>query len=124
MKVEKILKLFENMTLFEINKFIKLFEEKYSNDFNVSDITNNKKNNTEEKKENISYKINLLDFGKNKISIIKIIKDFNNLGLKEAKSIVESAPVLIRDNLDYDLSTSLKDKLEKAGAKIEIIKNE
>ncbi len=121
--IENILNIIENMTLIDLNHLIVFLKKKY----NIENFESvHKTSNTIKKKENekIEYYLNLLHFGNNKISVIKIIKDTNNLGLKEAKELVESCPVLIKKSLDYDYLESYKNKLESLGAKVDIKKNE
>ncbi len=121
--IENILNLIENMTLIDLNQLINFLKKKY----NIESFENIKDSlNSTEKKEDkkIEYFLNLLNFGNNKISIIKFIKDMNNLGLKESKELVESCPVLIKKSLDYNYLESYKEKLENLGAKVDIKKNE
>ncbi|BEH03957.1 50S ribosomal subunit protein L7/L12 [Candidatus Nasuia deltocephalinicola] len=119
--VKNVLNLIENMTILELNNFIENLENKYKFNNNIDD--NYEKNNnlkTEEKAE--SYSLYLTDFGKNKVSVIKIVKELNNLNLKEAKDLVESSPSILKKNLDLNSLNLLKDKLEKVGAKVKIEK--
>ncbi len=121
--IENILNIIENMTLVDLNQLVIFLKKKY----NIENFENiNESLNFSKKKENekTEYILNLLNFGNNKISIIKTIKDMNNLGLKEAKELVESCPVLIKKSLDYNYLESYKDKLENLGAKVDIKKNE
>ncbi|WP_259286259.1 ribosomal protein bL12 [Candidatus Nasuia deltocephalinicola] len=121
--IENILNIIENMTLVDLNQLIIFLKKKY----NIENFENiNESLNFSKKKENekTEYLLNLLNFGNNKISIIKTIKDMNNLGLKEAKELVESCPVLIKKSLDYNYLESYKNKLENFGAKVDIKKNE
>jgi large subunit ribosomal protein L7/L12 len=62
----------------------------------------------------------LAEFGANKLSVIKVIRDLTGLGLKEAKDFVESAPKAVKENIAKDEAESIKTKLEEAGAKVEI----
>ena len=56
-----------------------------------------------------------------KIKVIKEVRSILNLGLKEAKEMVESAPVTLQKGMKQELAEELKAKLEAAGAKIEIV---
>ncbi|WP_259286110.1 ribosomal protein bL12 [Candidatus Nasuia deltocephalinicola] len=121
--IENVLSLIENMTLIDLNQLTIFLKKKY----NIKNFENiNEPSNIIEKRENEKkeYFLNLLNFGKNKISIIKTIKDMNNLGLKEAKELVESCPVLIKKSLDFSYLESYKEKLENLGAKADIKNNE
>lgn len=62
----------------------------------------------------------LEDGGANKISVIKEVRAITNLGLKEAKDLVEEAPKLVKGGIPKDEADKLKKKLEEAGAKVSI----
>jgi len=53
-----------------------------------------------------------------KIAILKVVRTLTNLGLKEAKDLVESAPKAVQENIAKDAAESAKKQLEEAGAKI------
>ncbi|QND78482.1 LSU ribosomal protein L7/L12 (P1/P2) [Candidatus Nasuia deltocephalinicola] len=124
MKLDNILKIIENMTLLDLNNLVKIIENKYKFENNFSLKKDNNKEEKEDLEKSKSYSINLLDFGKNKISVIKIVKDLNNIGLKDAKNLVESCPVILKKAIDYKLANSLKENLESVGAKIELVRDE
>jgi large subunit ribosomal protein L7/L12 len=58
--------------------------------------------------------------GANKIGVIKVVREATNLGLKEAKDLVEGAPKPIKEGVSKDEAASIKKKFEEAGAKVEI----
>jgi large subunit ribosomal protein L7/L12 len=55
-----------------------------------------------------------------KIGIIKIVREITNLGLKEAKDLVEGAPKPVKENAPKDEADAIKKKLEDAGAKVSL----
>jgi large subunit ribosomal protein L7/L12 len=55
-----------------------------------------------------------------KINIIKVVREVTNLGLKEAKDLVESAPKAIKEAVSKDEAASIKKKFEEAGAQVEV----
>jgi large subunit ribosomal protein L7/L12 len=55
-----------------------------------------------------------------KITIIKVVREITNLGLKEAKDLVEGAPKNVKENIPKDEADSIKKKLEDAGAKVSL----
>jgi large subunit ribosomal protein L7/L12 len=59
-------------------------------------------------------------FGANKINVIKVVRAATNLGLKEAKDLVESAPKEIKTGLSKEDAAKLKKELEDAGATVKI----
>ena len=70
--------------------------------------------------EEAALTVNLQDIGANKISVIKAVREITPLGLKEAKDLVESAPVAVKENVSKEEAEEAKGKLEAAGAKVEL----
>ena len=57
-------------------------------------------------------------FGEKKINVIKAIRELTQLGLKEAKELVESAPAVVKEAVNKDEAENIKSKLEEAGAAV------
>src|SRR5262245_22194155 len=70
--------------------------------------------------EKTEFTVTLTDVGGNKINVIKAVREVTNLGLKEAKDLVESAPKPIKEGVSKDEAATIKKKFEEAGAKVEI----
>ncbi len=70
--------------------------------------------------EKTSFSVVLADVGSNKISVIKEVRAATNLGLKEAKDLVEAAPKAVKEDVPKEEAEELKKKLEAAGAKVEL----
>ena len=70
--------------------------------------------------EQTEFAITLADFGANKINVIKVVREVVYLGLREAKELVESAPVLVREDVSRDDADRIRAKLEEAGATVEV----
>lgn len=67
-----------------------------------------------------SYKVVLTSPGQKKIQVIKAIKEITGKGLKECKELVDKLPATIKENVGPDEATTLKEKLEEAGADVEL----
>jgi len=67
-----------------------------------------------------TFDVILADAGANKINVIKEVRAVTNLGLKEAKDLVEGAPKPIKEGVNKDEAEAIKKKLEEAGAKVQI----
>jgi large subunit ribosomal protein L7/L12 len=67
-----------------------------------------------------AYKVIMKSAGQKKIQVIKEIKEITGLGLKEAKELADKIPAVIKENVSPDEATSIKEKLEAAGAEIEL----
>jgi large subunit ribosomal protein L7/L12 len=70
--------------------------------------------------EKTEFDVILADGGANKIQVIKAVREITNLGLKEAKDLVEGAPKPIKEGASKDEAAEIKKKLEAAGAKVEV----
>ena len=70
--------------------------------------------------EQTEFDVELTSFGDKKINVIKVVRQVTSLGLKEAKDLVESAPVLVKEGVDKEEAESVTTKLEEAGAQTEI----
>ena len=73
-----------------------------------------------EAEEKTEFTVILKDFGANKINVIKAVRELTSLGLKESKDLVESAPKPVREGINKDEAATTKEKLEAAGATVEI----
>ena len=73
-----------------------------------------------EAEEQTEFNVTLQEIGPNKIQVIKAVREVTTLGLKEAKDLVESAPAAVKEAVPKDEADSLKEKLEDAGAVVEV----
>jgi len=58
--------------------------------------------------------------GQQKINVIKVVRAITDLGLKEAKEIVDAAPKVIKEGVSESEANEIKDQLEEAGAEVEL----
>lgn len=70
--------------------------------------------------EKTEFDVMLMDFGAEKVKVIKAVREITGLGLGEAKALVESAPAAIKEGISKDDAAALKAKLEEVGAKVEL----
>lgn len=70
--------------------------------------------------EKTEFEVHISDIGPNKINVIKAVREVTSLGLREAKELVESAPVAVKESVPRDEADSVKSKLEEAGAVVEV----
>ena len=70
--------------------------------------------------EKTEFDVVLTDVGASKIGVIKVVRELTGLGLTEAKALVESAPKAIKEATTKDDAQKIKEKLEAAGAKVEL----
>lgn len=70
--------------------------------------------------EKTEFKVTLISVGDKKIQVLKELRALTQLGLKEAKDIIEKTPSVIKENASREEADRLKSKLEEVGAKVEI----
>ena len=74
----------------------------------------------EEKEEQTEFDVILKEVGPNKINVIKVVRALTNLGLKEAKELVEGAPSTVMEQVGKDAAADAKKQLEETGAVVEV----
>ena len=70
--------------------------------------------------EQTEFTVTIKEIGANKINVIKAVREVTPLGLKEAKELVESAPVAVKEGVGKDDANEAKEKLEGAGAVVTV----
>ena len=74
----------------------------------------------EPEEENTNFDVVLEAFGDNKIAVIKVVRSLTNLGLKEAKEVVENAPKAVLEGAKKEDAEAAKKQLEEAGATVKL----
>jgi large subunit ribosomal protein L7/L12 len=122
---EELLDTFKNMTVLELNEFLKAFEE----EFGVTAAApvavaaapgaggGGGEAAAEEKDE---FDVILSAAGDKKIQVIKEVRSLTSLGLKEAKDLVDGAPKAIKEAISKDEAETIKKKFTEAGAVVEV----
>ena len=117
---DDVLGYLESANMLEISELIKNIEDK----FNVSAATpvavagGAAPAASSESEEKSEFTVELTSVGDKKISVIKVIREFTSLGLKEAKDMADSAPGNIKESVSKEEAEELKTKLEEAGATV------
>ena len=70
--------------------------------------------------EQTEFDVVMSSFGEKKVAVIKVVRAITGLGLNEAKDLVEGAPNTVKEGVSKDDAAELKEKLEEAGASVEI----
>ncbi|ABJ90505.1 50S ribosomal protein L7/L12 [Buchnera aphidicola] len=116
---KEILDAISEMSIKNIMKLISNIEKKFNISSNISlNSTQTIQEKVPEEKTAFTVKLNAI--GPNKVAIIKIIRSTTGLGLKESKDLVESAPTIIKENINKQDAESLKKNLIDSGAEAEI----
>ena len=121
---EEFIKQIDEMTVLELNQLVKALEEHYGVSaaamaaMPVAAAAGGAA--AAEAEEKTEFDVVLNSYGDKKLNVIKVIRAVTNLGIKEAKELVESAPVKVKEAVSKDEAEELKSKLEEAGAQVEI----
>ena len=70
--------------------------------------------------EKTEFEVVLKEVGDKKINVIKAVREVTNLGLKEAKDLVDGAPKTVKEGVSKEEAAEIRKKFEEAGAKVEI----
>lgn len=120
----KVLDMVGEMTVLELAELVKVMEDKFgvsAAPVAVAAAGGGAAAGGEAAEEKSAYTINLVEAGANKINVIKAVREVTELGLKEAKDLVEAAPKTVRENVKKEEAEEIKKKLEEAGAKVELV---
>ena len=114
--ISEVLDTIKAMTVGELMELTKACEK----EFDVSAAVNTfvPKDPFSPKKPKTEFDVELTDFGKQKVKVIKVVREVMGLGLKEAKEFVESAPKIIKEGVSIEEAEALKAKIEEQGAAV------
>ena len=116
----KVLEMVEKMTVLELADLVKNMEEKFGVSAAAPMAVAAAPVAAEDVVEKSTFNIMLKDGGANKIGVIKVVREITELGLKEAKDLVDGAPQTIKEEVQKDDAETMKAKLEEAGATVEL----
>ena len=124
-KIAQVLDLVAGMTMLEASQLVNAFEQKFGvSAAAVAAVPAGAGMAAESKapaaEEKSTFDVILKDGGANKIQVIKAVRAETNLGLKEAKDLVEGAPKTVKEGVSKEDAEKIKKALEAAGAKVEI----
>ena len=111
----------EKMSVIDLAELVKVLEEK----FGVSAAApammvagTAPADGANEVEEKSSFDVEISEAGGNKIGVIKAVREIIDMGLKDAKDLVDGAPKLIKEGVKKEEAQEIKKKLEEAGAKV------
>ena len=124
MTTEEILDAIAGMTVLEVSELVKAMEEKFgvtaAAPVAVAAGPAAAGAPAEAAEEQTEFDVILTGFGEKKIGVIKEVRAITGLGLKEAKELVEGDNSVIKEGVSKDEAASVKEKLEAAGATVEV----
>lgn len=117
---EDILNAIAEMPVMELVELIEAAEEKFGVEATAAVAMAAPAADAAPVEEQTEFDVVLTSFGGNKVAVIKAVRSATGLGLKEAKTLVESAPAAIKEAVSKDDAEALKGELEGAGAEVEV----
>ena len=120
-KFKKLVDEIEKMSVLDLSELVSILEDK----FGVSAampmaMAAPAAGEAQAAEEKSSFNIELTGAGSNKIGVIKVIREITQLGLKEAKDMVDGAPKVVKEGVSKEEAEGIKAKLVEAGAKAAI----
>ncbi len=124
MTKEEIIAAIKSMTVLELAELVKALEAEFGVTAApvaaVAPVVTSAVPAAPQVEEKTEFSVILKEIGANKINVIKAVREVTTLGLKEAKDLVESAPKAVKEGIAKEEATLIKQKLEAAGATVEL----
>ncbi len=120
---EQVIDYLSNLPVMEIAALVKDLEEKWgvSAAAPVAQVGPGPGGPAEPQEEQTEFDVHMKSFGAKKINVIKVIRQLvPGLGLKEAKTLVESAPVNVKEAISKEEAEEIAKQLKEAGAEVEV----
>jgi len=120
---DDFIKMIEGMTVLELDDYVKALQERFGVTAAApvaAGAPGGGGGAAAPAEEKTAFDVVLASAGDKKIQVIKVVREVTNLGLKEAKDLVEGAPKPVKTGLTKDEAETIKKKLEEQGAKVEI----
>ena len=124
LSTDELLEAFKEMTLIELSEFVKQFEDTFGVTaaapvaVAAAPVAGGAGAAAEEAAEQDEFDVVLEAAGDKKINVIKEVRALTNLGLKEAKDLVEAAPKALLEKVNKETADKAKEALEAAGATV------
>ena len=121
---DDVIEFISNMTVLELSELVEELEKKFgvsaAAPIAVSAATALEKDEKVEEAEKTEFDVVLTGVGDKKIQVIKVVRSVTNLGLKEAKELVDGAPNKVKEGVSKEDAENIKSQLEEAGAIVDI----
>ena len=119
-KFKPLVEQIEKMSVLDLAELVKVLEDKFgvSAAAPVAMSVAPAAGGEEAAEEKSSFNVELTEAGGNKIAVIKAVRAITELGLKDAKDMVDSAPKVVKEGAKKEEAEEMKKKLEEAGAKV------
>ncbi|HOZ53143.1 MAG TPA: 50S ribosomal protein L7/L12 [bacterium] len=119
-KFKSLVEEIEKMSVLDLAELVKILEEKFGVSASAPAMMVGAMPGAgaaEAVEEKSSFDVELTDAGANKIAVIKVVREITEMGLKEAKDLVDGAPKVIKEGVKKEVAEDIKKKIEEAGGK-------
>ena len=113
---EEFIAAIKELSVLELNELVKACEEEFGVSAAAGVVVAAAGAGAEAVEEKTEFDVELTEIGPNKVKVIKIVRDYTGLGLKEAKELVDSAPSIIKEAITKAEADDLIAKLKEEGA--------
>ena len=113
---EEFIAAIKELSVLELNELVKACEEEFGVSAAAGVVVAAAGAGAEAVEEKTEFDVELTEVGPNKVKVIKIVRDYTGLGLKEAKELVDSAPSIIKEAITKAEADDLIAKLKEEGA--------
>jgi large subunit ribosomal protein L7/L12 len=118
-KFKSLVEGIEKMTVLDLAELVKVLEEKFGVSASApAMMMAGPAAEAAAVEEKTSFDVEITEAGPNKISVIKAVREVTEMGLKDAKDLVDGAPKLVKEGVKKEEAETIKKKLEEAGAKV------
>jgi len=124
-KKEDFFKHLDNLTVLELADYIKEFESRYGIKAEMAAMSAGAAApvaaaEAAQAEEQTDFEVILKTVGDKKINVIKVVREVTDLGLKEAKDVVDKAPASVKKGVSKEEAETIKKKFAEVGAEIEV----
>lgn len=123
-KFQKLVSEIESMSVLDLSELVKILEDKFgvsaAAPMMMAGAMPGAAGGEEAAEEKTSFNVELTDAGSNKIAVIKAVRAITEMGLKDAKDLVDGAPKMIKEGVAKEEAEEMKKQIEEAGGKAEL----
>lgn len=117
-KFKSLIETIEKMSVLDLAELVKILEKKFGVSAAAPAMMMAGAAVPAEAEEKTSFNVEITEVGSNKIAVIKAVRELTEMGLKDAKDLVDAAPKMLKEGVKKEDAEAMKKKLEEAGAKV------
>lgn len=117
-KFKSLVEIIEKMSVLDLAELVKILEKKFGVSAAAPAMMMAGAAVPAEAEEKTSFNVEITEVGPNKIAVIKAVRELTEMGLKDAKDLVDAAPKMLKEGVKKEDAEAMKKKLEEAGAKV------